>query len=69
MMSRYHCRVVWNGETLSADDNDSTHGILVNDQLVASQVLKQGDVLICGVTAFTVQLETGERIESPTAAG
>jgi pSer/pThr/pTyr-binding forkhead associated (FHA) protein len=55
-VSRNHCQVLLEGETLSLVCNNGSGGTLVNGQKVARQVLKIGDVIQVGATKLRFQV-------------
>lgn len=56
-VSRQHCELVKNGQTLTARDLASSNGTYVNNQRVNEAKLQAGDRLVVGPIVFTVQID------------
>jgi pSer/pThr/pTyr-binding forkhead associated (FHA) protein len=54
LVSRLHCRLTTNGESLLVEDLNSTNGIFVNGAKVERADLVDGDVLSVGRVDFSV---------------
>jgi pSer/pThr/pTyr-binding forkhead associated (FHA) protein len=54
LVSRVHCRITANDETLTIEDLDSTNGTFVNGERVKSAQAKTGDTLRIGRIDLTV---------------
>jgi predicted component of type VI protein secretion system len=57
--SRYHARVVSQGDAFLLEDLESTNGTRVNDRPVTRRILSQGDVIQIGKTRMTFSLNSG----------
>ncbi len=55
-VSRNHCQVLLDGDTVSLICNNGSGGTLVNGQKVATQALKMGDVIQIGATKLRFQV-------------
>ncbi|HSV14865.1 MAG TPA: FHA domain-containing protein, partial [Tepidisphaeraceae bacterium] len=70
-VSRKHCRLVMDGETLKVEDLGSSNGTYVNNQRVQEAWLTAGDVIQVGPVQFVVQVDgvpSDEDLASPAAA-
>jgi hypothetical protein len=56
-VSRKHCRLVKDGETLKIEDLGSSNGTYVNNQRVQEAWLGAGDVIQVGPVQFVVQID------------
>jgi pSer/pThr/pTyr-binding forkhead associated (FHA) protein len=56
-VSRKHCRLVKDGETLKVEDLGSSNGTYVNNQRVQEAWLGAGDVIQVGPVQFVVQID------------
>lgn len=56
-ISRKHCRLVQEGETLKVEDVGSSNGTFVNGQRVQESPLNAGDTVKIGSVIFVVQLD------------
>lgn len=56
-VSRKHCRVVKEGDTLRVEDLGSSNGTFQNGQRVQEAILQPGDYLQIGPVLFAVQIE------------
>ncbi len=54
MVSRRHCRIRLEGDSLKLRDEDSSNGTLVNDVPVRERILTNGDVIRIGDSQFLV---------------
>lgn len=55
VVSRHHARLDWQPGRLSVTDLDSTHGTVVDDQLISDSCpVYVGTMLTCGSTTFRV---------------
>ena len=61
-VSRRHARIWWTGDTFRVKDLGSTNGTYVNDQLVAEQELRDGDLVKVGRTIL--KFMAGSNIEA-----
>lgn len=78
-ISRKHCRLIKNGESLRVEDLGSSNGTYHNGQRVQEAVIQPGDTIQVGSIAFVVQIDgapadeemhpvlTGEAAESSGA--
>ena len=66
-MSRIHCRIIVDGDSLSVADAGSSSGTFVGGQKVDQAVLEPGDVVLAGRTQFRYELEAGVIISSEDA--
>ncbi len=67
-VSRRHCEVALEGETLTVKDLDSSNGTFVNGRQITQQALKAGDQLQVGGVTFTVQIDGQPADIQPSAA-
>lgn len=56
-ISRKHCRLIKDGESLRAEDLGSSNGTFVNGQRVQEAELSPGDTLKVGSVVFVVQMD------------
>jgi pSer/pThr/pTyr-binding forkhead associated (FHA) protein len=56
-VSRRHCQIVVEGDTVTVKDLGSSNGTFVNNKRVTEQVLKPGDRLVVGPVVFTIQID------------
>jgi pSer/pThr/pTyr-binding forkhead associated (FHA) protein len=56
-VSRRHCQIVVEGDTVTVKDLGSSNGTFVNNKRVTEEVLKPGDRLVLGPVVFTVQID------------
>jgi pSer/pThr/pTyr-binding forkhead associated (FHA) protein len=56
-VSRKHCRLVMDGETLKVEDLGSSNGTYVNNQRVQEAWVAAGDVIQVGPVQFVVQVD------------
>lgn len=56
-VSRMHCRLIVEPDQVRLEDADSRYGTLVNQRIVANQVLQSGDVIALGDTEIRFDLE------------
>jgi pSer/pThr/pTyr-binding forkhead associated (FHA) protein len=56
-VSRRHCELHAEGETLTVKDAGSSNGTYVNNKRVSNAQLKAGDRLVVGAIVFTVQID------------
>ena len=61
-VSRNHCRLTNDGQSIRVDDLDSTNGTYVNDRLVKQHTLRDGDFLKVGRSIF--KFLSGDNIEA-----
>ncbi len=66
-VSRNHCEVVNDGQSVILRDKGSSNGSFVNGERVREQVLKPGDRVVIGPLEFVVEID-GQR-EAPEAPG
>lgn len=53
--SRFHCRLLFQNDSITLEDLNSTNGVFVNNrQVKGSQPVKYGDFIAIGQTVFTV---------------
>src|SRR3954469_15161104 len=58
LISKRHCAVITNGESVSVRDFDSTNGTFVNEQPIKGEVpLADGDTLKVGPLSFKVSIQ------------
>src|SRR5215212_5082098 len=55
-VSRKHCRVIVNGETIKAEDLGSSNGTYVNGERIQQAEVGAGDTLQIGPVVFVVQM-------------
>ena len=67
-VSRQHAQLQWNGASLSIRDQNSTNGLLVNGQKVASATLRDGDQIQLGDFSARVQLPAASASTSNATA-
>src|SRR4051812_31841537 len=70
-VSRKHCRLVRDGDTLKLEDLGSSNGTFLNGQRVQEALLSPGDTIQVGPVAFALQID-GEPPEDdlrPVTAG
>ena len=70
-VSRKHCRLIRDGDTLKLEDLGSSNGTFLNGQRVQEAILSPGDTIQVGPVVFAVQID-GEPPEEdlhPVAAG
>jgi len=56
-ISRKHCRLIKDGDTLRAEDLGSSNGTYVNGERVQEAELSPGDTLKVGSVVFVVQID------------
>jgi pSer/pThr/pTyr-binding forkhead associated (FHA) protein len=56
-ISRKHCRLIQDGETLRVEDMGSSNGTFHNGQRVQEATIQAGDTVQVGSIAFVVQIE------------
>lgn len=56
-ISRQHCQITFDGETLAVEDLGSSNGTFHNSQRIESAVLRDGDELSLGPVIFTVVID------------
>lgn len=56
-VSREHCEIVSDGETVRIRDLNSSNGTFRNDERVTDEVLNAGDVIGIGPCRFTLQVD------------
>lgn len=66
-VSRHHCELALDGETLTVRDLGSSNGTYVNRVLIKDQELVAGDVVTVGPATFVVRVDgEPEKIDSQT---
>jgi predicted component of type VI protein secretion system len=70
-VSRKHCRLVRDGDTLKLEDLGSSNGTFLNGQRVQEALLSPGDTIQVGPVVFALQIdgEPSEEDLHPVAAG
>jgi len=80
-VSRKHCRLVKDGDTVRIDDLGSSNGTFVNGQRVQESLLNPGDLVHVGPIQFVIQIDgipfdddihfppTAEQSHDPSATG
>ena len=71
-VSRKHCRLVRDGDTLKLEDLGSSNGTLLNGQRVQEALLSPGDTIQVGPVVFAIQIDgepPEEDLRPVTAAG
>lgn len=69
-VSRKHCRIIKEGDTLRVEDMGSSNGTFVNGRRIQEAVLSPGDNLQIGPVTFIVQIDgvpADENIQPPMA--
>lgn len=69
-VSRKHCRLVKEADTMRVEDLGSSNGTYVNNNRVQEAVLSPGDVVRVGPVQFVVQIDglpTDEELKPPAA--
>ncbi len=56
-VSRRHCQLNAEGDTLAVKDLGSSNGTYVNNQRITEQQIEAGDRLVVGPIVFTVQID------------
>jgi len=56
-VSRKHCRIVRDGDTLKLEDLGSSNGTFLNGQRVQEAILSPGDTLQVGPVVFVLQID------------
>jgi pSer/pThr/pTyr-binding forkhead associated (FHA) protein len=56
-ISRKHCRIIMDGQTLRVEDLGSSNGTYVNGQRVQEATVAPGDTIQVGSLAFVVQID------------
>lgn len=67
-VSRVHCSLLWDGQSLVLKDEGSRNGTFVNKNPIADGQeveLSEGDVFHCGQTELTVHLDDNPTAEIP----
>jgi len=54
-VSRYHCRLQYDGDKVLLSDSGSSSGIFVNGERVSRHELQTGDVIVLGETQISFQ--------------
>jgi pSer/pThr/pTyr-binding forkhead associated (FHA) protein len=70
-VSRKHCRLIADGETLKIEDLGSSNGTFLNGQRIQETQVNPGDVIQIGPVLFVVQIDgvpADEDIQAPTMA-
>jgi predicted component of type VI protein secretion system len=70
-VSRKHCRLIADGDTLKIEDLGSSNGTFVNGQRIQESPVNPGDVIQIGPIMFVVQIDgtpADEDIVAPTFA-
>jgi len=67
--SRRHCELKEEDGKLVLRDLKSTHGTIVNGQIVTEAVLKPGDEITIGLTRLTIHWKESERTKHQPNAG
>lgn len=57
IVSRRHCQITFDGESLMVRDLGSSNGTMVNDKRVQEAALKAGDKIVVGPVIFTVTID------------
>jgi pSer/pThr/pTyr-binding forkhead associated (FHA) protein len=65
-VSRRHCRLVMEDESLRVEDMGSSNGTVVNEKRITEAVIRRGDRLRIGPVTFVVQID-GEPAEEEIA--
>jgi pSer/pThr/pTyr-binding forkhead associated (FHA) protein len=60
LVSRIHCRLTADGDTLAVEDLSSTNGTFVNGKRIARAMLASGDRLCLGRVELTIKNLEGE---------
>ncbi len=55
-ISREHCRIQWQGNSIVINDTDSTNGIFVNNRKISKAAVKDGDFITLGQTTISVRI-------------
>lgn len=66
-VSREHCRIEVNGETVQLRDLDSVNGTFVNNERITQSALSPGDIIRVGAVALTVQIDNEPADITPPA--
>ena len=69
IVSRKHCRIVYNDNELTLQDLGSANGTFLNNQLVTKMPLSAGDLLTIGPIKFIVQIDGKPQNLMPPTAG
>jgi len=56
-VSRKHCRLILNGETIKVEDLGSSNGTYINGERIQQAELSAGDTLQVGPVVFVVQMD------------
>ena len=71
-VSRKHCRIVRDGDTLKLEDLGSSNGTFLNGQRVQEAVLSPGDTIQVGPVVFVLQIDgqpSDDELRPVTMAG